>query len=81
MAGQAKLAKAPQWVGNFIGARQVTDGKGRNQWRLYLKRFKEDATEVREGFECGIGLASYGDVKLGDVLEVFAVEKVETAAV
>ncbi len=46
-----------------------------------LKRFKEDATEVREGFECGIGLASYGDVKLGDVLEAYTVEKVQTATV
>ena len=36
-----------------------------------LKRFKDDATEVREGFECGIGLGSYNDIKIGDVIETF----------
>jgi translation initiation factor IF-2 len=36
-----------------------------------LRRFKDDATEVREGFECGIGLGSYNDVKVGDVIETF----------
>jgi translation initiation factor IF-2 len=46
-----------------------------------LKRFKDDATEVKQGFECGIGLVSYGDVKPGDVLEVFTVEKVQEAVV
>ncbi len=46
-----------------------------------LKRFKEDATEVKQGFECGVGLASYSDVKPGDVFEIFTVEKVQEAAV
>jgi translation initiation factor IF-2 len=36
-----------------------------------LKRFKDDATEVRDGFECGIGLGSYNDIKIDDVIEVF----------
>ena len=36
-----------------------------------LKRFKDDATEVREGFECGIGVGSYKDVQIGDVVQVF----------
>ncbi|MFF1528639.1 translation initiation factor IF-2 [Cellulomonas sp. NPDC058312] len=36
-----------------------------------LKRFKDDATEVREGFECGIGLGSYNDVSEGDVIETW----------
>jgi translation initiation factor IF-2 len=36
-----------------------------------LKRFKDDATEVREGFECGIGLGSYNDIKPEDVIETF----------
>jgi translation initiation factor IF-2 len=35
-----------------------------------LRRFKDDATEVREGFECGIGLG-YNDVKVGDVIETY----------
>jgi translation initiation factor IF-2 len=36
-----------------------------------LKRFKDDATEVREGFECGLTLSNYGDVKVGDVIETY----------
>ncbi len=36
-----------------------------------LKRFKDDATEVREGYECGIGLGSYNDLKDDDVIETF----------
>ena len=40
-----------------------------------LKRFKDDVKEVREGFECGIGIANFNDVKVGDVIEVFVVEE------
>ena len=36
-----------------------------------LKRFKDDATEVREGYECGIGLGSFNDVQVDDVIETF----------
>jgi translation initiation factor IF-2 len=36
-----------------------------------LRRFKDDATEVREGFECGINLGSYNDIKVDDVIETF----------
>ena len=36
-----------------------------------LKRFKEDVKEVREGFECGIGLENYNDIKVGDIFEVY----------
>jgi translation initiation factor IF-2 len=36
-----------------------------------LRRFKDDATEVREGFECGIGLGAYNDIKIGDTIETF----------
>jgi translation initiation factor IF-2 len=42
-----------------------------------LKRFKDDVREVTEGFECGIHLAGFDDVKEGDVLEVFEVREVE----
>ncbi len=41
-----------------------------------LKRFKDDATEVKSGMECGIGIAGYNDVKPGDVIEFFTTEKV-----
>ena len=36
-----------------------------------LRRFKEDAAEVRQGLECGIGVKNYNDVKVGDMIEVF----------
>ncbi|MHB1532246.1 translation initiation factor IF-2 [Acidithiobacillus sp.] len=42
-----------------------------------LRRFKEDAREVREGFECGVGLRNYNDLKVGDIIEAF--ETVEVA--
>jgi translation initiation factor IF-2 len=42
-----------------------------------LRRGKDDAKEVREGFECGIRLAGFNDVKEGDVLEVYKVESVD----
>ena len=43
-----------------------------------LKRFKEDVTEVRSGFECGIGVKNYNDIKPGDQIEIY--ENVEQAA-
>ena len=42
-----------------------------------LKRFQDDAREVQEGFECGIHLANYDDVKIGDVLEAFETREIE----
>jgi translation initiation factor IF-2 len=42
-----------------------------------LKRFKDDASEVKAGFECGIGIAGYNDVKPGDVIEFFTTERVK----
>ncbi len=41
-----------------------------------LKRFKDDVSEVKQGFECGIGIANFNDLKEGDVIEFFVVEKV-----
>jgi translation initiation factor IF-2 len=41
-----------------------------------LRRFKDDVSEVKSGFECGIGLANYNDIKTGDVIEVFSMERV-----
>jgi translation initiation factor IF-2 len=44
-----------------------------------LRRFKEDVTEVRSGFECGMGISNFNDVKVGDVLECFTVQKLVAA--
>ena len=42
-----------------------------------LKRIKDDAKEVREGFECGIGIENYNDIKEGDIIECFKMEQIE----
>jgi translation initiation factor IF-2 len=77
-------------VGTVAGCR-VSDGhiKRDNEVRLLrdnvvvfkgkigsLRRFKDDASEVRSGMECGISIANYGDIKAGDVIEAFITEKV-----
>ena len=77
-------------VGTIAGSR-VTDGiiKRDSEVRLLrdnvvifkgkvgsLRRFKDDASEVRNGMECGISIANYGDIKAGDVIEAFVTEKV-----
>ncbi|MEK6334120.1 MAG: translation initiation factor IF-2 [Acidobacteriota bacterium] len=43
---------------------------------ISLRRFKDDASEVREGFECGIGLENFNDIKVGDHIEDYVIEKV-----
>jgi translation initiation factor IF-2 len=82
-------------VGTVAGC-QVTDGviKRDSEVRLLrdnvvvftgkvgsLRRFKEDASQVTNGMECGIGIANYGDVKVGDVIEAFVTEKVAAEAI
>jgi len=42
---------------------------------ISLRRFKEDVNEVRAGFECGMGISNFNDVKVADVLECFKMEK------
>ena len=41
-----------------------------------LKRFKDDASEVRNGMECGIAISNYSDIKIGDVIEAFVTERI-----
>lgn len=41
-----------------------------------LKRFKDDASEVKESFECGVGIENYNDIKVGDTIEAYTTEKV-----
>ena len=42
-----------------------------------LKRFKDDAKEVASGYECGIGLDKFNDIKVGDILEAFIMEQIQ----
>jgi translation initiation factor IF-2 len=45
-----------------------------------LRRFKDDVSEVKAGFECGIGFEKFNDIKVGDVIEAFVVEKIAATA-
>ena len=57
--------------------RLVRDGRVIHEGRIAsLKRFKDDASEVRSGFDCGIGFERFQDVKPGDVIEAFVKEEV-----
>jgi len=40
-----------------------------------LRRFKDDVNEVRQGYECGVGVSNFADIKVGDILEAFKIEK------
>ena len=77
-------------VGTIAGCR-VTEGIIRRQAKARLvrddvvvwegdidslKRFKDDVNEVRQGFECGIGLVNFNDIKVNDEIEAFTVEKI-----
>jgi translation initiation factor IF-2 len=77
-------------IGNVAGC-MVTDGVVRRGARVRLlrentviwtgdldtlKRFKDDVREVREGFECGLSLKNYDDIREGDQLEVFEIREV-----
>jgi translation initiation factor IF-2 len=42
-----------------------------------LKRFKDDAREVQMGYECGIGIENFNDIKVGDKFEVFTFEEIK----
>jgi translation initiation factor IF-2 len=88
-AGVLETFRIPK-VGTVAGCR-VTDGliKRDSEVRLLrdnvvvfkgkigsLRRFKDDAKEVHNGMECGISIANYGDIKVGDVIEAFATERI-----
>ena len=42
-----------------------------------LKRFKEDASEVKSGFECGISIEDFNDIKVGDVIESYEIQEIK----
>ena len=46
-----------------------------------VRRFKDDASEVRNGMECGIAISNYGDIKVGDVIEAFVTQSVAAEAI
>ena len=89
--GRAEVRKTFTVPGATIAGSMVVDGKvtragrarlvrdGRVMWEgkiSSLKRFKDDAREVTVGYECGIGLENYNDLKPGDIIEAFEMETV-----
>ena len=80
------VPKLGQIAGSFVKSgkiqrsnmlRLVRDGKIVYEGKLAsLKRFKDDAKEVAEGFECGIGIENFADIKVGDMIEAFAKEEI-----
>ena len=77
-------------IGTIAGCR-VTDGVIRRQakarlirdgvvaWEgdiATLKRFKDDASEVKSGYECGISLVNFNDIKVGDEIEAYMIESI-----
>jgi translation initiation factor IF-2 len=59
-------------------ARLLRDNRVIHEGKLgSLRRFKDDVKEVQAGFECGIGLDGFNDVKIGDVIEVFEIKEIE----
>ena len=45
---------------------------------LRLRRFKDDVREVQQGYECGLSIENFNDVKTGDIVEAYAIDKIAT---
>jgi translation initiation factor IF-2 len=81
-----KIAKVGTVAGSFVRSgvipRTARVRVIRNGVEVYdgvlasLKRFKDDVREVREGFECGIGIENFNDLKVGDLIEAYRIEEV-----
>ncbi|MFH1996182.1 MAG: translation initiation factor IF-2 [Candidatus Omnitrophota bacterium] len=81
-----KVTKVGTVAGSFVVKGRIPRGAQaklmRNKEVIYegkianLKRFKDDAREVREGFECGISFSGHNDIKEGDIIEVYQIEKI-----
>lgn len=66
-------------VTRSAGIRVVRDGVVIFEDKISsLRRFKDDVKEVAEGYECGIGLERFNDIKVGDILEAYTMEEVTT---
>ena len=62
------------------GVRLVRDGRVVYEGKISsLRRFKDDVSEVSQGYECGIGLERYQDIKPGDIIEAFVMKEVKPA--
>jgi len=88
-AGESGAGKSYICSGNIIKSAQeqgiyviLVDSENAldEAWTIdSLKRFKDDATEVKEGFECGIGLGNMKDLQIGDTIQVFEMREKKRA--
>ena len=89
MKQKCDLFRAPKigaLAGCFVRSGVITRGskvrflrEGTIIWKgsiSSLRRFKDDVREVREGFECGIGLSDFQDLKQGDLIETFVLREI-----
>lgn len=82
-----KVSKVGTIAGSYVTDGKITRGSGirliRNGVVIFegeiddLKRFKDDAKEVAQGYECGITIKNFNDVKEGDIIEAFVMEEIE----
>ncbi|MEO2075052.1 MAG: translation initiation factor IF-2 [Bacillus sp. (in: firmicutes)] len=82
-----KVSKVGTIAGSFVTEGKITRDSGirlvRNGVVIFegqidaLKRFKDDAKEVSKGYECGITIKNYNDVKEGDIIEAYVMEEIE----
>ena len=82
-----KVSKVGTIAGCYVTSGSIVRNGGvrviRNSIVVYegkigsLKRFKDDAKEVKAGYECGITIENYNDIKVGDILECFVMEEIE----
>jgi translation initiation factor IF-2 len=60
-----------------VGVRVIRDNVVVYQGKLgSLRRFKDDVREVQQGYECGISVENFNDIKSGDIIEAYAVDKI-----
>ncbi len=84
-----KVSKVGTIAGCYVTDGKITRDSGiriiRNSVVIFegeidtLKRYKDDAKEVSQGYECGITIKNYNDIKEGDIIEAFIMEEVERA--
>lgn len=82
-----KYQKLVQIAGSYVtdgkitrnsGVRVIRDGVVLFEGEIdSLKRFKDDAKEVQQGYECGITIVNFNDLKEGDIIEAFIMEEIE----
>ena len=82
-----KISKVGTVAGSYVTSGSIVRSGGvrliRDSIVIYtgklagLKRFKDDAKEVKSGYECGITIENYNDIKVGDIIECFVMEETE----